>query len=191
MKTDTIIDNSDSAPKQSPVNIAFKWALIGLLISIIQTFTMYYINGQKYDPKAGGAIGMLIGIAVTFFILFMAMKEYRDKEQGGFITFGKAFKTGFLTSLFTILLAAVFTYVFLTVFIDYDTYLGEQMDNGIADMKKRGMSDEEIQKAMKSIPEFFSSKTFFLAVFVIWGLIFYTIISLITAAIVKRNPPQF
>lgn len=56
----------------------------------------------SYNPKYD--LGMVFGFAgmlVAYTFVFLGVKNYRDKENNGFISFGKAFKVGMLMSLIT------------------------------------------------------------------------------------------
>ncbi len=189
MDTNSILD-SGTTPKKSPAGTAVKWALVGTLLGIIQTFAGMYLNDGKYDPRGDGIGSMAIGFIILFFVLFMSMKEFRDKEQGGYITYGKAFQAGFITSLFWTLFTLVFMVIFYNFIIDFDTYMSEQMDKGIQEMKKRGMSDSEIQNAMSKTPAFFSSQGFSLAIVAVASIIFQVVATLITAIFVKKDRPH-
>ncbi len=190
MTTELFNDTEKSTKKVSPVNIAFKWAVIGMLLSIIQVMTLLYMNDNKYNPQGGGWVSFLVGLVVLFTVFIMPIKEYRDKELGGYISFGKAFKTGFITTLFMVGLTVLFYIVFYNFVIDWDAYVGEEMERGVQKMKESGMSDTDIQKRMADTPAFMSAQGFWLGVTAIAGLFFDTIVVLISAAIMKKEPPR-
>lgn len=171
-------------------SIALKWAVIGILLSIIQVMTTLYLNDGKYNPRGGGWIAFLVGLALIFFILIMPIKEYKEKSLGGYISFGKAFACAFRTSLFLILFSVIFYLIFYNFVIDWDTFMSEQMEIGIKAMKDSGMSDSEIQNRMSGSPSFFGTQWFSLIIVAFIGLLFDTIISLISAAIMKKDPPR-
>lgn len=49
--------------------------------------------------------------------LYWAMISIRDKELGGYITYGKAFGVGFWTTLFATIISGIFTYIYV-LYID-------------------------------------------------------------------------
>ena len=61
-------------------------------------------------------------MVVIFSLIFFGVRNYRNKELGGVITFGKAFKTGFLIALVasTVYVAVwlFYYYLFVPDFID-------------------------------------------------------------------------
>jgi len=190
MTTETIIDSELKDKRVSPINIAFKWALIGLLILIIQTLGNLFMNDGKYNPQAGGLWMMAFTIAVVFVIIFMAMKEFRDKELGGYISYGKAFNVGFITTLFMALFSVLFMWVFYNFIIDFDVMMSDMMTERMKGLKEKGMSDKEIQEAFKKAPAFLMSQSFYLIITVVSGLFLDTIVSLIAAAFVKKDLPH-
>jgi hypothetical protein len=185
----TLIDNTNTkAP--SALNIAFKWALVSFLLFVIQTMVSMYMNNGEYNPRSSGWVQMLAGIVILFFPITMAVKEYRDKEMDGFISFGRAFKTGFLYSLLIGCLTLLFMLVFYNFIIDFDTYMANQIDISVKLLKERGMSDADISKTLAKSPAFVSTQWFSLISVFIVTLIFNIIADLIVSAILKRNNPN-
>jgi hypothetical protein len=186
MTTETTTQSENINPKTSG-NIAVKWGFIGGLLSIIIGLAMFYAYGGALE-KVNRGVQFALSLILAFAITFMAMKEKRE-SLGGFITYGKAFKTGFMASLIIVLLAAIYMYVLFNFLIDFDTMTSSMLDETIKTMKDQGKSDQEIEQAL-----YYSKKFMNPTSFLIWGtvsnLITYTIVNLISAAIAKRNPPQ-
>ena len=185
----TFIDiNETKSP--SALNIAFKWALVSFLLYVIQLMVNMYMNNGEYNPRSSGWVQMLVGVVILFFPLTMAIKEYRDKELDGFISFGRAFKTGFVYALIISLLTLLFMIVFYNFIIDYDTFVANQIDITVQILKERGMSDADISKTLSKSPAFASTQWFSLTLVFLGTLIFNTIADLIVSAILKRNNPN-
>lgn len=74
--------------------------IAGLIVSVLMGTTMLITHD---NPNAFmGPIGMVIGytwMLIAFSLIFVAIKNYRDKHNGGLVSFGKAFRIGFLISL--------------------------------------------------------------------------------------------
>jgi hypothetical protein len=185
----TLIDNNETK-SPSALNIAFKWALVNFLIFVIQTMVSMYLNEGEYNPRSGGWVQMLIGTIVLFFPLTMAIKEYRDKEMDGFISFGRAFKTGFVYALIASSLTVLFMIVFYNFIIDFDTFMANQVDVSVKILKERGMSDADISKTLAKSPAFVSAQWFILVSMFFGTLIIQTIADLIVSAILKRKNPN-
>lgn len=183
-----LITDQNNQRKSSPFNIAYKWGLIACAYYILKMYVIYYMDPENFNPQSGGLVAGLIDLAVSLVVMFLANKEYRDKYNGGFLKFGEGFKTSFLTGLVITAIISIFMFVFYTYQVDFDTMMANGMDKGIADMKARGMSDEDIQKALKNM-NMFTSKEFVIGSSAIFFLIIYAIFALIAAAITKRTPP--
>jgi len=118
--------------------------------------------------------------------LFWAMISIRDKELGGFISYGKAFGAGFWTALFAAIISGIFTYIYV-IYIDpglIDEILlkaEESILEGNPDM-----SDEQFDTAMMWTEKFTSP-----VMITVWAsvanIFFGVILSLIIAIFAKRE----
>src|SRR5688572_28639170 len=81
-------------------NIIIYGLISGAIVSIIMIFTTNYISHCEGSVDYG--ISMLIGYAsmlLSFSLVFVGIRNYRNKYNGGVISFGKAFKIGILIVL--------------------------------------------------------------------------------------------
>src|SRR5262245_8092851 len=97
--------------------------VFGLISGIIVSAFMVFAMAKCYENKADGS--MLVGYAsmiAAFTFVFIGIKNQRDKYNGGTITFGSAFKTGFFIALIasTMYVAAWW--------IEYHYYMPDFMD---------------------------------------------------------------
>lgn len=75
--------------------------VFGLISGLIAALTMVVSMEIGYN-SSHGAGSMLIGFGsmiVAFSFIFVGIKNYRDKYNGGYVSFGSAFKMGFLIAL--------------------------------------------------------------------------------------------
>jgi hypothetical protein len=157
---------------------AFKWSLIYFVVTIILTYTYQFLNIDS--TSAVKYIGYIPYIA----FLFLAQKEYKD-TLGGYLTFGQGFLTGFKYALITSILLAIFMYLYWTV-------LSPQVFQQIVDTTKQqleakgGLTDDQINMSLK-----FVNTIIFSISILIGGIVMGTIISLIIAAIIKKEKPPF
>src|ERR1017187_9173975 len=82
-------------------NILVFGIISGVIISTFMGVSMALMSCSSGD-KDGGSNRMIIGfsaMAVAFSFIFVGIKNYRDKQNGGSITFGKGFLLGFMISL--------------------------------------------------------------------------------------------
>ena len=134
-------------------NIIIYGLIAGIIVSILMLFTVNYISHCKgnvdYDTS------MLIGYAsmlIAFSLVYVGIRNYRDKYNGGVISFGKAFKTGVM-----IVLIASTIYV-VAWLIDYFFFIPDFMEKYSAhpldELKAGGASQIEIDKQAKENGKF-------------------------------------
>ncbi len=163
----------------SPWSTAIKYGLIISLINIIIGLIFWFM-GMKLSQ-----IPMWLGLIVFITFVFLGMKAHRE-NNGGHISYGKALGVGILIALISALISAIYSYIFTTV-IDpgiADLALAQQEDK----MIERGMTEEQIDQAMTMTEKFMTPAAMSLMNLVM-GLVFGTIVSLITAIFVKKDPP--
>lgn len=139
------------------------------------------------------AWGMVAGFAsmiLAFSLIFVAVKNYRDKENGGVITFGKAMQIGLLITLVT---STVYVVVWL---IDYAYFNPDFLEKyhaaTIKSLEKSGATASEIKAKTAEMKEFatmYDSNIFYRAAITYTEILpVGIIISVISALILKRKP---
>lgn len=165
-------------------NLVLKFGIIGGLILAVAMLTTINFLPRDFHMKWGVVVGyitMLVGLSTVF----LGTKSFRDNQQAGLITFGKAFQIGLYISL----IASAF-YVFAWL-IYSNTPAGQEMMEqyiqlSIEKIKASGASAEEIQTSIDKVNEYkdiyknhlFNIGMTFLEIFPI-GLIITVISSLI------------
>jgi hypothetical protein len=130
-------------------------AVFGLIAGVILAiFICLMVPFMKHMEGDSMMTSMFVGYTVqllAFSMIFFAVKSYRDKYNGGVISFGKAFQIGILISL----IGSAF-YV-ITWAIIYNTLLPNFMDTWgaaqITGAMKRGASAAEIAKIKEQIAQ--------------------------------------
>lgn len=147
----------------------------------------FFLLGQDMDFDKGMIYGFG-SMILAFSLIFVAVKSYRDKHNGGIISFGKAFEVGLYVALIASTIY-VFAWLFSLNFMfpdfaeKYSSYL-------IAQMQAEGASTAEISAKMQEMNEFKESYKNPIIV------ILYTymeilplgiVVALITAAFLKKR----
>lgn len=171
-------------------NYAFKWGLIAAIIYIVKTYILFY-STDDYSSDTGGITAKLLDIIIVIVCMIMASNEYKTKENGGYLAFGKAFKVSYFTGIITAVILAIFNFIFLRFQVDYDALYSKELDKGITKMKEAGMTAEQIAKRIQDTPEFMKSVEFVSVIVIVMGFTIYAIYALISAAITKRKQPDF
>ncbi|MGN6178610.1 MAG: DUF4199 domain-containing protein [Mucilaginibacter sp.] len=158
--------------------VSVKWSLFYVVVSIILTYVYQFLN---LDPTS--SIKYISYIPYIAF-MFLAQKEYKE-ELGGFMTFGEGFLTGFKYTVITAVLMALFTYIYFTLLSPQ--VFQQIIDASKAKMEAKGnLSDDQINTALS-----FTTPGFTAIIIVIVSIIMGAIISLIGAAIFKKDKPPF
>lgn len=171
------------------VNHAIKFGGILAAISIVCVLLIYAID---YTIMAGFTfllIFLVIGIGFTSY----AGINYRG-SIGGYIPYSKAYLHGIMILAISGLVSTIFNILLYTV-IDPDlaTNLTDAIiENTEATMAKFGAPQESIDKAIEQMRVDMPKN--FTAMGLLWGyckaLIWYAILALITALIVRKNQPE-
>ena len=184
LETPQVID-----PNEVPfTNTAVRFGVIGGLVFIIYGM-IATLTGLNLPSAGFGAIifNFLFVFAAYGVISSMAVRNHRDKELGGLISFGRAFTVAFIVVVIMGLLSVAFNYFYQTVI---DPGLLEVMVDSTAELyEKMGMDEATIEMAMEKVKESMHPTQI-----MIQGLIMTAvvggIISLIVAAVMKKNPPE-
>jgi len=163
-------------PKPNSTNVAFKWALISFLVGVIFTYLWQILNIDQTSP--------IRWISYVTFIAFLllAQKESRD-QTGGFISFGDAFLPGFLYSVFSGILSAIFIYIYFS-FLSPQVYQ-QVLDLQRAGMEAKNMSSDQVDQGMNLMNKYGVIIT--AVVVLIVTPIMGAVVALIGAAIFKKE----
>lgn len=130
-------------------------------------------------------------MVLAFLMVFFGIRSYRDTVAGGAIGFGKAFQVGILICLIT---CAMYVLGWeIAYFNFFPDFLDQYSTHVLARMHEKGASEADIQKTAAQMAEmakhynnlFYNCAITFMEVFPV-GLI----VTLISAAILRRKPPQ-
>jgi Protein of unknown function (DUF4199) len=179
----------DSPNVQNPnvpnTPIAMRYGLIIAGVGIIYGLIGYVTGIATSGNAAVGALNSIISFGLLIVGIVLAVRQVRTL-QGGLITFGKAFGTGFKTIAISSIIQTVWSVIFMK-FIAPD-FIGQIMEMQRTKMEEQGMDPEAIEMSMKMMSWMENPVTFAL-MGVGSLLIFGVIIALIIAAIMKKDAP--
>ncbi len=122
-----------------------KIVLVSGLIGGLIVAAMLVITTGIYHASGNFEGGMLIGYAsmiIAFSLIFVGIKNYRDKYNGGIISFGKAFRIGLYITLIASSIYVITWLIDYYFFIpDFGEKYAEQM---LGKLKASGASEAEI-----------------------------------------------
>ena len=164
--------------KATVSQIALKYGLYLGLIFIIISIIFEFMDLDMQTQQKVGYVNYIIALVAIIF----AHKAFKE-DGDGYMSIGQGIGIGTLLCLISGVLSAIFTYVYIK-FID-DSMLTKIKDAQIAELEKRGMSDAEIEQAMK-VAGFFTSAEMMI-VWIILAMVFIGfILSLIVSLFTKK-----
>jgi hypothetical protein len=165
--------------------------IAGAVVSAFMSTTMLIAaNDEKVHTGASSMVLGYLGMLISFTFIFVAIKSYRDKQNNGIISFGKAFKMGLLIALIASTL-----YVIAWAIV-YNFFLPDYMDKycaAVIEEAKTSLSGPALQA---KIDEVNKGKEMYATP---WGFTLFTyaeilpvgiLVSLIAALVLKRKTPK-
>jgi hypothetical protein len=121
----------------------------GLIVSTIMAVSMFIYSRSDSGHGSGGMIIGYASMLLAFSFIFVGIKQFRDKNNGGVITFGKAWVIGLLIAF------VASTFYVVTWMIEYYNFMPDFMDKYAESMIKHaqeaGASADEMSKQMADI----------------------------------------
>lgn len=151
-------------------------------IMCIQGFIMVNMLYNNPDLKTNDFAGYVV-MVVVFSLIFFGVRNYRNKQLGGTISFGKALKTGVLIAVVgaTMYVAAWLFYYYLFVPDFIDKYTAHVLKNCTpADLPEK-------TKEMADFKEMYKSPLFVILITFSEVLPIALIVALISALVLKKK----
>jgi hypothetical protein len=114
----------------------------GLIASTLMAISMMICyKNEKFEGSM--VLGYTIMI-LAFSLIFVAIKNYRDKYNNGFISYGKAFKIGILI---TLIASTCYVATWAVVYHNYmPDYLERYTNHALQDARDKGTTAPELKK---------------------------------------------
>ena len=168
--------------------------IYGLIAGVVVAIPMLFVTNSIANDQ--GVVdfdkGMLIGYAsmlIAFSLVFVGIRNYRDKYLGGTITFGKAFKTGFYIVLIS---STIYVITWLIDFFFFiPDFTGKYAAHMLQELKASGATAAEIEIKSAEMTKFavLYKNPFFNALMTYMEILpVGLIVTLISSLILKRKP---
>ena len=182
--TDTL-DNPIMQENQSIWPVVKQYGLFAALALIVHSLVGQL--GEFTNPMSQGVVSTLYGLIVwPIFIIFGRQGILQQRLiENGFISFGRAFKVSISIIMFAVLISSVYGILYFQ-FIDPD-FQQNIMDQMTNNFYEQGLSEEQIEQTLK-ISSFFANPFAIIGTGLVFTGIFGSILSLIMAAVLKRDP---
>lgn len=182
----SFIDQSSVDPATvSNRSIAIKYGLYAGGAAVLLNLIGFLTNTDPSMPTTGAIkwVYTLLGIAITVWAVWAAMKE--DREQlGGFISYPRCLGLGVLVGVVATVLGAVYTLLYTLVI--NPGFADQIKDASMEVYEKQGMSEEQIEMAV-SMGSMFMNPIVLVLMQLIFGVLFYFIVTLLVGIIMKRD----
>ncbi len=128
--------------------------IFGLILGIIMTTNMVYMANMCYtnpDFKSNDVVGYA-AMVIMFSLIFFGVRNYRNKELNGRISFGKAFKTGAWIALVgSTMYVGVWLFYYYLVIPDF---LDKYIPHVLTDATRKGATAMELAEKTKDMENF-------------------------------------
>ena len=165
--------------------------IFGLILgTILATHGLYMVNVVCDNPEfQGNDVLGYAAMVVVFSLTFFGIRNYRNKQLGGVISLGRAFKTGALIALVgsTIYVGVwlFYYYLFVPDFIDkYTVHVLHQATRNGATPSELAAKTEE----MKQFKEMYKSPLFVILISYAEVLPIGLVVAFVSSLILKRKP---
>lgn len=162
--------------------------IAGAIVSGFMATSMIIMHNNP-EWKAGN-LSMIIGyltMIMSFALIYVAVKTYRDKHLGGSISFGKAFKLGLgvaliASTMYVIMWALLYNFV-MPDFME--RYTQQMLESAKADSTPAQLQAKAAE--MEQYKAWYKNPVFFVLLTYMEILPVGLVVSLITALILKRK----
>lgn len=162
------------------------------LISGLITMSFMIVSTLVWKGCDNSAQSMIIGFLgmfIAFIFVFVGIKNYRDKQNGGVVTFGDAFKIGFCIALIA---SSIYTLVWM---IEFHFFMPDFMEKyaakAIEGIKSSKLNPSEMSAKiteMETMKENYKNPVLRIGYTLMEILPIGLFVTLISALILKRNP---
>jgi len=134
-------------------NILIYGLIAGVVVSTLMLFSVNSLSHREgnFDYNTSLIIGYA-SMLIAFSLVYVAIRNYRNKYNAGVISFGKAFRTGILMVLIA---STIYVIAWL---IDYFFFIPDFMEkysaHTIDQLKASGASQAEIDKQAQEMANF-------------------------------------
>lgn len=165
----------------SVMSVALKYGFITALVGVV--YSLILMITDLGDNRWLSTLAYIILIAG----MVLAMKQYKASNYG-YMSYGQGLGIGTIVSGIFGLLSGIFTWIY-TTYVDPE-YMDRMMLKQEAAMLEQGLSQEQIDAAMEVTQNFQGPLVMILGA-TIGAIVIGFILSLIIAAIMKNNRPEF
>ncbi len=171
-------DIQEPIKRKSPIPVGFQFGLLGGALGIAFAFTGYYSNLRENFWWG------ILGICIFSLSIILAMKVHRDRDLGGYLTFGRAIIVGIITTFFMMLVWGVGQVV---LHILDPSIVEETIEAMALTWEGMGLSDAELEANLEIADQLFNPPVY-LGIMALFSPIVGLIFSIIIGVSMVRSP---
>ncbi|HFA49456.1 MAG TPA: DUF4199 domain-containing protein [Bacteroidetes bacterium] len=177
-----IIDESSVPFFPTALKIGLYGGLILVIYNLIANMTGLSIPSSITNSVLASIVQIALYVGIGIFVV----KKHREDELGGHISFGRAFLVSLIAMVVAGIISILFNILYMTVI---DPTFVESMIDGMEEMfANLGMDTDVAEEQLESVRDSFSPMSQ-ITTGLLGGSLAGAILSLIIAAVMKKNPP--
>lgn len=167
-----------------------KYGFLSGGISVVLMFLTFVVFRGPWLFENGVFVGYA-GMVLSFAVIFVGVRSYREQVGEGRISFGKAFQVGLLITLIS---SACYALAWLCInhFL-YPNFWDDYLQHSMERLRQSGATEAALQENMKTMEEYKSmtANPFFNVLFAfIEPLPVGFLVTLISAGVLRRKEPR-
>jgi hypothetical protein len=172
--------------KTSLAKSAIPYGIIFGVIMVLEFVISYVMDLGAEDAWAGVLMNLLNFLILPFIFILMACNNYKNKINGGFISFGQCIKAGVVVGVFAALVSSAVTSIIYIAAPEIKENILEKTKVAMA--KSPGMTSEALEMAVSWTDTMMKPYIAIPMSILIYAFV-TLILSLIVGAIVKKDNP--
>ncbi len=177
------IDPATVSPRPTGMRWGFILGCISAVLAIVEQMT----GMVDYTGTKSNFLPSLLTWLVVAVCCYMAVKQHRDTELGGYISISRSLGVTFWIGLIAGIISAIAAFIMIKFMMP--DMKEKILDAVTTQMENKGQDPEQAKKGVEMMSWMFNPAM--IAVFALLGTLFYTLIfGLISALILKKDPPS-
>ena len=178
----TYTTHSASPVKCTLMSNSVKYGLYTGIAMVLLSLLFYALDVKATSWPQYVSIGLLLAGIIVGTLAF------RDKCNGGYMSYGRSLGSGVMISLITGVILAVYSYL-NSAFLNPEM-IQQMMQAAEENMMQKGLSDDQIDQAM-SVTNMFMTPAYIAITSLFSMLLWGTLISLLTSIFIKKDNKEF
>lgn len=178
------MEQQQTSPAVAAVTTRSAGIRYGLIAAVVGIAYFLILNTMGIDLTQG--FWSWFRYCITIVLLVLAHKYYKDNSDG-FMSYGQGIGISFWMGVVSAVIGSIFTYIYVK-WID-SSFIDIMKDKQMEGFQARGMSDEQIEQAMK-FSAMFTTPEALLGFGLFFGILGTVIVGLIVTIFTQKKAPE-